>query len=364
MEILSIIVLGDGIFTLDGPGWQHSRAMLRPQFAREQISDLGLEENHVCNLMKALPVHSTGWTSPIDLQTLFFRLTLDSACEFLFGYSPDSQLAALPDSVLAPKHRFTDGTDLLLDGELFARQFDRGQSFLAARSRLANMYYLTGGSAFRQSCADVHRFIDSFVRIALAKPPEDQSSAPRSRYVFLDALVAHTRDPIELRSQLINILLAGRDTTASLLGWTIHLLARHPDHYAALRATILADFGSYTAPRNLSFAALKACAPLQRVLAEILRLYPAVPVNSRRATRDTTIPRGGGPDGNSKVFIKKGDPVDYSVYVMHRRKEWWGDDANEFRPERWEGRKPGFEYLPFNGGPKICLGREFLSLFP
>ena len=44
---------------------------------------------------------------------------------------------------------------------------------------------------------------------------------------------------------------------------------------------------------------------------------------------------------------------------MHRLKELWGDDAEDFRPERWVGRKPGWEYLPFNGGPRICLGREY-----
>lgn len=49
----------------------------------------------------------------------------------------------------------------------------------------------------------------------------------------------------------------------------------------------------------------------------------------------------------------------YNVFIMHRRKYLWGDDADEFRPERWEGRKSGWEYLPFNGGPRICLGPQF-----
>ena len=44
---------------------------------------------------------------------------------------------------------------------------------------------------------------------------------------------------------------------------------------------------------------------------------------------------------------------------MHRRKDLWGEDADKFRPERWESRRPGWDYLPFNGGPRICIGQQF-----
>ena len=90
-------------------------------------------------------------------------------------------------------------------------------------------------------------------------------------------------------------------------------------------------------------------------------MYPSVPINSREAVRDTTLPRGGGPDEKSPVFIPKGMRVQYAVYALHRRKDLYGADAEEFRPERWSEGRLGhnWEYLPFNGGPRICLGREF-----
>lgn len=76
------------------------------------------------------------------------------------------------------------------------------------------------------------------------------------------------------------------------------------------------------------------------------------------------LPVGGGPDGSHPVFIPKGHIVTYSVYSMHRRKDFWGDDADIFRPERWEENpKHGWDYLPFNGGPRICLGRMYPSFF-
>ena len=77
------------------------------------------------------------------------------------------------------------------------------------------------------------------------------------------------------------------------------------------------------------------------------------------ANKDTTLPLGGGPDGSAPVFIKKGTRVVWEPYGMHRREDYFGPDAESFRPERWETRRTHFEYLPFNAGPRICLGQNF-----
>jgi cytochrome P450 len=92
------------------------------------------------------------------------------------------------------------------------------------------------------------------------------------------------------------------------------------------------------------------------VIKEVLRLYPPVPFNARVATKDTILPTGGGKNGTDPVFLPKGARVVYQVFSMHRRRDIWGDDVNEFKPERWETVRPGFGYLPFNGGPRICPG--------
>ena len=59
-----------------------------------------------------------------------------------------------------------------------------------------------------------------------------------------------------------------------------------------------------------------------------------------------------------KVFVRKNQHVNYTVYALHRMKDLWGSDAEEFKPKRWIGRKYDWEYLPFNDGPRVCLGRE------
>ncbi|KAF2671649.1 cytochrome P450 52A12 [Microthyrium microscopicum] len=367
-------LLGVGIFTSDGDQWAHSRALLRPQFSRDQVADLSTEERHVQTLIKVIDNHpidpDTGKTKPIDLLPLFFNLTLDTATEFLFGDSADSQLTLLPDGLkpndLKPKHPVN------ID---FAVAFDKSQRIIAFCSRLGPLWWL--GHIFCPSLKpltrQVHEYVDYYVRLALDTPinnnPEDK---PRNdtpfndklndeRYVFLRALALTTRDPIELRSQLLNVLLAGRDTTASLLGWLFLLLAdpQYTTIRLKLRKTILQDFGTFENPRNLTFAELKSCTYLQWCLNEALRLFPVVPINARRAIVDTSLPRGGGPQGDKPIFIPKGTEVVYMVYVMHRRRDIWGEDANVFRPERWAGKRSGWEYLPFNGGPRICIGQQF-----
>jgi cytochrome P450 len=333
--------------------------MLRPQFAREQVSDLDLEEEHIKNLMRAIRVNSDGWTDVTDIQPLFFRLTIDSATEFLFGESVDSQLTALPDYA-------SSRPPMAVSEKEFATSFDAAQAGVATATRLGELAFLARDKTFRHHRDVCWAFIDHYVQIALRqeKATEKVSSTGKQKYVLLDALAQSTRDPIELRAHMISILLAGRDTTASLLSFTYTLFIKHPEVYQKLRKIVLEEFGTYTNPRNITFSSLKSCNYLQWVLNETLRLHPVVPLDGRRALKDTTLPVGGGVNGDKPVYVRKGTQVDYSVYVIQRRKDLWGADADEFRPERWDGRKSGFEYLPFNGGPRICIGQQVSALPP
>lgn len=351
-------MLGSGIFTQSSKEWKHSRELMRPQFTRDQVSSLDLEEQHLQNMMSALHdrIQPDGWTNMVDLQVLFFRLTLDSATEFLLGESADSQLQNIPGY---SKHRNSAEGIHNID---FALHFDRGQIGLTRRVHFGPLYWLYNSSEFRESVRQCNKFMDHYVRRALNKDLREKSlehSGSKKKYVFLDALAEECQDPIELRSQLMNILLAGRDTTASMLGWLFHLLAKDPARYRKLRDIVVEEFGTFARPKEITFARLKSCQYLQHCNNEVLRLYPVVPINGRWAYKDTVLPTGGGPDGTDPVFIPKNSSVDYCVYLTQRRRDIWGPDADEFRPERWEGRKVGWEFLPFNGGPRICLGQQF-----
>ncbi|KAB8273783.1 cytochrome P450 [Aspergillus minisclerotigenes] len=333
-------LLGDGIFAADGPQWEHSRTLLRPSFTRTQIAATDLHERHIQRLISRIPRDG----STVDLQELFFNLTLDTATEFLFGESVES---------LRPGSSAGSSS--------FAHHFNVAQDEIAFSMVIAPFDQLIPRPRFRESVREARGYVGNFVKKAIeyrhsldAEKHAGDTTDSQSRYVFLEELAKETDNPSDITDQILNILLAGRDTTASLLSMVFYNLARRPDIWDLLRSEVATLDGKCP-----SFEELKQLKYLSWVINETLRLYPVVPSNSRTANEDTFLPVGGGPDGKSPVFVAKGQRVAYDVYVMHRRHDIFGPDAEEFRPERWETIRPGWGYLPFNGGPRICLGQQF-----
>jgi cytochrome P450 len=74
--------------------------------------------------------------------------------------------------------------------------------------------------------------------------------------------------------------------------------------------------------------------------------------------QDTILPRGGGPTGSSPVFIPKGSEILLSFHALHRRKDIWGNNADDFIPERWSTIYPAWSFLPFSAGPRVCPGQR------
>ncbi|RDL38393.1 Uncharacterized protein BP5553_02733 [Venustampulla echinocandica] len=332
-------MFGDGIFNQDGHEWKQSRELLRPQFHFKEYADLGMFSDACDNLLDNIPASSR----VVDLQPLFFRLTLDVTTAFLFGESIES--------LKAPENT---------GKQTFAEAFNVAQEYIAKRFRLLDLYWLVGGKEFRDACEKVRFLADQIIDRNLShEMTEDEGR----KYVFLRAMAKKSPDRNALRSQIINILTAGRDTTACLLSWTFFLLIRHPQVLEKLRVEISELNGN----TDLTRTDLRNVKYLQHVLKETLRLYPPVPVNARTALCTTVLPTGGGPDRTSPVLIPKGSSVAYSVYTMHRLPDLYGMDAELFRPERWDEpmglsqneTNSKWGYLPFNGGPRICLGMDF-----
>ncbi|KAJ5376140.1 hypothetical protein N7509_013026 [Penicillium cosmopolitanum] len=340
----------DGIFTLDGAGWSHARGMLRPQFARDQVADLSMLDDHISHLIDLIPKDR----SAFDIQRLFFLLTLDSATHFLFGESVGCMLPPSETTGVLEK-------SAVRNAQGFADAFTTAQDYLAARSRAQGLYWLVNPKEFREANRRVHEVVDHYVNVALERKRNPETKQGDGRYIFLEALAAETDNPKMLRDNMLNILLAGRDTTASLLSSTFFYLSQYPNVWNRLRREIVNEFGDVKNPNGeITQTRLKDLKYLRYVLNEVLRLQPPVPVNFRVATKDTSLPVGGGADKRSPVYVHKGQLVAYNVFAMHRRTDYWGKDARLFRPERWEeNAKHGWEYLPFNGGPRICLGQQY-----
>lgn len=339
-------LLGNGIFTLSGEGWKHSRAMLRPQFARNQITQLDTNKHHTQVLIDQCKRLSRQGNGVFDIQKLFFELTLDTATEFLFGESVNSLESH--GSKLSPGAKRSP--------QEFVEAFNFCLEYLNMRAQFDTLLPFLNSKEFQTNCKICHEFVDYFVERALAKSDEEKQLD--NRYVFIEELTKETRDPIIIRDQAFNILLAGRDTTAGLLSFAFHHLAKDKRVFDKLRAIVLEEFGTGT--DNMSFESLKRCQYLNHFVNEVLRLYPVVPFNFRESIQDTILPRGGGPNEDQPVFVPKGTRVFYTVVVMQRNERYWGKDAHEFRPERWEENgSRTWDFVPFNGGPRICLGQQF-----
>ncbi|KAJ5505026.1 Cytochrome P450 [Penicillium fimorum] len=334
--------LGNGIFSVDGSAWEHSRALLRPNFSRTQINDTELYESHIVELIEQIPRDG----STIDLFPLFLKGTLDTATEFLFGESAHTLRK--------------EGSAA---GVAFAKAFDVVQDVTALRFRVGPLAMFYRKKGFNQAVRDVRTYVDRFVqktidhRVAVdsgRKVDEDIKRLTDSRYVFSHELSKQTLDKTTITDQLLSIMFAGRDTTAGLLSIVFFILARRPDVWDRLQKEVIALDGE-----KPSFEILKSMTYLTWVLNETLRLYPIAPFNIREAKQDTYLPVGGGPDGKSPVHVPKGSEVVFSIYTMHRENDIYAPDGDEFRPERWETLRPGWAYLPFNGGPRTCIGQQF-----
>ena len=361
-------MVGKCIFTTDGAFWEHSRALFRPHFATGQINDIEATERAVQDLFQALSAQYDGdrrWTQMVDLQTLFLRFTLDTGTEFLFGASVKSQLAAIPGAL--PNDSVDEVTRVAADnaghGMGFTEAFHIASVEVTKRAKLQGLYWLADSKRARQAVRYLQQFVDHLVENTLNRSERDEvkDQERREKFTLLKALARETQDPVELRDQALFTLVAARDTTAALLTWMFLMLTKHPSVFRTLRAAVLADFGTAEeehTSNDITISTLKRCRYLQWVMYETLRLYPPGPLNSRVATKDTVLPTGGGPHGKDPVAVRKGWTVNLCVYAMQRRIDLWGDDALDFKPERWEKRKLDWTFLPFSGGPRICLGRE------
>ncbi|KUL49097.1 cytochrome, partial [Streptomyces sp. NRRL F-4489] len=159
-------------------------------------------------------------------------------------------------------------------------------------------------------------------------------------------------DATEVREQVLIFLLAGHETTATSMAFTLHLLARHPGEQARIRDELTRVLGD----RTPTAADLDRLPRLTRALKESMRLYPAAAVVSRRAVEATEV--AGHP-------LPAGADVVVAPWVTHRHPDLWDDperfDPDRFTPER-EAERHRYAWFPFGGGPRACIGQHFSML--
>ncbi|KAJ7261062.1 cytochrome P450 [Mycena rebaudengoi] len=372
-ELRSIMepLLGAGVFAADGDMWKFHRTMTRPFFHRQRISDFDLFDQHAENAIGQFKARlRAGY--PADFQDMVSRFTLDTATAFLFDKDLHSLSAGLP----YPFSVAPSGTDTVSHpANVFAKAFGDAQLITAHRTRFGVHWPLAEfwKDKLVEPMRIVHDFLDPVLKEAVAKKrakggtEEEKNTADgggerevQEGETLLEHLVNYTEDHTVLRDEILNISVAGRDTTASLLTFTVYMLAENPKVLHKLREEILNVVGPHRAPTMEDFKELKY---LRAVLNETLRLYTPVPFNQRTAQQPTIFHSS---DGRPPIYIPAGTRLVFSTLIMHRRIDLWGPDALKFDPDRFLDARlhkyltPNpFIFLPFNAGPRICLGQQF-----
>lgn len=234
-------LLGEGIFDTDGAHWASSRALIRPSFTRDQVADLTTFEVLIQDLFSLLPRDGT---TVVDLQDLFFRYTIDSATEFLFGQSV--------------------GTLKRTESELgFAEAFHYALEAITTRALLGplNMIYRDRkADDSNRICREfAQQFVEEAFHAAEIKKEdrgEQQAETKRRKHVFSHELAWRTSDKHRVLDEAMNVLLAGRDTTASLLSNMFFMLAKNPAIWDKLRREVAVLQGrspTYDELRNLKY---------------------------------------------------------------------------------------------------------------
>ncbi|MCD7445866.1 hypothetical protein HAX54_015590 [Datura stramonium] len=343
-------LLGDGIFTVDGEKWRNQRKISSYEFTTKNLREFSSAVFKISAVKLARKVSEAATSNQAtDIQDLFTKSALETVFKILLGVDLDTTTE---------------------EGILFSSSFDEASGIILYRyvdvfwkvKRFLNI----GSEAKMKKCIKV---VDEYVyKIIKNKTEQMSKSRDDSRMIkksdILSRLLEMKKtDPKYLRDITLSFIAAGKDSTASTLTWFFYMMCKHPLLQEKIaeeirKATGINQNSSIDELANsITDDALDKMQYLHASLTETLRLYPAVPTDGKHCLSDDTFPDG--------FRVRKGDAVSYQPLAMGRMKSLWGDDAEDFRPERWFDengcfqQESPFKFTAFQAGPRICLGKEF-----
>jgi cytochrome P450 len=325
-------VTGPGLLASSDPGWIEHRRLAAPAFHHQRLEAVGVEVRGAARSAidarlgprrDSGPLGRTVGGEVVDVAALTHTIGLDAVGRALFS------------------------TDLS----------DHAQDLLRATSTTADLVVRIGRSILPRAAWTPTR---TNLRLRSARRRLDAGAAAiiaerRARNARLAAGTAHGDDLLgllldsgmhdgEIRDELVTMVIAGHETVAAALAWTLMLLAEHPDAQDRVRAELDRHDGPVPLVGN------RERLPWTRaVVDEALRLYPPAWAISRRSLTYDVV--GGRP-------VPAGTLAIISPWLVHRRPDLW-PDPEAFRPERFVDGTARTGYLPFGQGPRLCIGREF-----
>ncbi len=321
-------VLGDGLFMSEGDLWTRQRNLIQPSFHRARIDALaGRMVEVVAEWLKSWQRHATSG-KPFNISDDTSLLTMEIALQTFFGAS------------------------LGQDGPAFADAMKVVHDVSAKRiwnlTSITELLPTRENRQFKQAVALLHAVVGRIItERRQTKAHHDDLLA-----VLMDARDSETNEVMndkQLRDEVMTLMLAGHDTTATMMAWALLILTQYPQHLEAMRHEV----DTVLSGRLPEAGDLKDLVFTKRVIQEIARLRPSFWWFARVAISDDVI--GGQP-------IKAGTTVFISQYLIQNSPKLWEEpekfDPDRFSPERIAQRSR-FAYFPFGAGPRVCVGSNF-----
>ncbi|GLJ25952.1 hypothetical protein SUGI_0497490 [Cryptomeria japonica] len=354
-------LLGDGIFNVDGDKWRQQRKLAGLEFSTKVFMDFsGVVFSSIAVKLASIFKEAAEEKKCVEMQDLFMRSSFDAICKVVFGVDINSLSST--KSRAGPETSFAEAFDVAN-----AMMFHR---YVGSFWKVKKVFNIGSEAILRKNIKIVDDFLYKVIEIrrqeVVSAEKENVKPDILSRYITLsDKESSETFSDKYLRDFILNFMMAARDTTALTLSWFLYMLCKHPqvqekivkEISSVIEDTESTDIGTFA--HCLTHEVLDKMHYLHASLSETLRLYPAVPVDGKYVVKDDILPDG--------FKVNKGDFVSYVPYAMGRMAFLWGNDAKEFKPERWiengvfHPQSP-FKFTAFQAGPRICIGRDFAYL--
>ncbi|KAM0834192.1 hypothetical protein ACQ4PT_063774 [Festuca glaucescens] len=347
-------LFGNGIFATDGEKWRHQRKLASHEFSTKVLRDFSSDvfRLNATKLLEKISSAAANRTT-VNMQDLLMRTTMDSIFEVGFGFELNT-LSGSDESSIE-----------------FSKAFDEANSLVYYRYvdmfwKLKRHLNIGSEAKLKKSIKIIDNFVIQLIHQKKEKMKNGSDHRVRgdilSRFILESEKDPETMNDRYLRDIVLSFLIAGKDTTGNTLSWFFYMLCKNPVVQDKITFEIREsvdcaqedNMEMFTA--RLKQGAIDKLHYLHAAITETLRLYPGVPVDGKMADEDDVLPNG--------YRVIKGDGMNYMIYAMGRMKYLWGEDAEEFRPERWlvngvfQQESP-YKFVAFNAGPRICLGKEF-----
>lgn len=352
-------LLGQGIFNSDGDTWLFQRKTAALEFTTRTLRQAMARwvnraiKQRFCPILKTAQLEG----NPVDLQDLLLRLTFDNICGLAFGKDPETLQPGLPENGFAVA--FDRATEASLQRFILPEAVWKLKKWLRLGMEVDLSRSLRSIEAYLSNVIDARKLELLTKQQGGAQHDDLLSRFMRKKEGYSDKF---------LQEVALNFILAGRDTSSVALSWFFWLVSQNPtveDKIIREICTVLietrgADHKKWVED-PLVFDEVDRLIYLKAALSETLRLYPSVPEDSKHVVSDDVLPDG--------TFVPAGSSITYSIYSVGRMKFIWGEDCLEFRPERWlspNGKQfeahESYKFAAFNGGPRICLGKDLAYL--